>query len=116
MQTYYLYSDVAVDWICIICVYTFILITEVVQSFKMHVDHSAYYDLEGCDTLSIAEIKNKITARIESATQQLTCVTSNICTMSTNDVINCDISRKKRDTNNFVGFTLTLSCDTTTRR
>ncbi|CAG2241794.1 unnamed protein product [Mytilus edulis] len=88
--------------------------TEVVQSFKMHVDHSAYYDLEECDTLSSPDIENKITARIESATQQLTSVTSNICTISSNEVINCDSSRRKRDTSTFVGFTIKLTCDTTT--
>ncbi|XP_052070045.1 sushi, von Willebrand factor type A, EGF and pentraxin domain-containing protein 1-like isoform X2 [Mytilus californianus] len=88
--------------------------TEVVHSFKMHVDHTAHYDLGGCDTPSTADIENKITARIESATQQLTCVTSNMCTMSSNEVINCGISRKKRDTSTFVGFTVKLTCDTTT--
>lgn len=81
----------------------------------MHVDHTAYYNLDGCDALSTTDIENKITARIESATKQLTCVTSNICTMSNNEVINCDVSRRKRDTSTFVGFTVKLTCDTTTR-
>ncbi|XP_076073438.1 uncharacterized protein LOC143045037 isoform X3 [Mytilus galloprovincialis] len=88
--------------------------TAVVPTFKMHVDHTAYYDLDGCDALSTTDIENKITARIESATKQLTCVTSNICTMSNNEVINCDVSRRKRDTSTFVGFTVKLTCDTTT--
>ncbi|XP_063444324.1 sushi, von Willebrand factor type A, EGF and pentraxin domain-containing protein 1-like [Mytilus trossulus] len=88
--------------------------TEIVPSTKIHVNHTAYYNMEGCDTSSTADVKNNITAIIESAALQLTCVTSNICTITSNEVINCDIPQKNLDTNSSVGFTVKLTCDTTT--
>ncbi|CAG2206584.1 unnamed protein product [Mytilus edulis] len=88
--------------------------TEIVPSTKIHVNHTAYYDMERCDTSSTADVKNNITAIIESAALQLTCVTSNICTITSNEVINCDIPLKNLDTNSSVGFTVKLTCDTTT--
>lgn len=72
--------------------------------------------MERCDTSSTADVKNNITARIESAALQLTCVTSNICTITSNEVINCDIPLENLDTNSSVGFTVKLTCDTTTRK
>lgn len=88
--------------------------TEIVPSTKIHVNHTAYYDMERCDTSSTVDVKNNITARIETAALQLTCVTSNICTITSNEVINCDIPLKNLDTNSSVGFTVKLTCDTTT--
>lgn len=70
--------------------------------------------MEECDSLARGHINGMINDRIEASVSQLTCVTSNICKMSSYDTVNCGNSRRKRDTTESnVGFTFKLSCDTT---
>ena len=70
--------------------------------------------MEGCDSLARENVNGMIMDRIEASVSQLTCVTSNICKLSSYETVNCVNSRKKRDTTESnVGFTFKLSCDTT---
>ena len=74
-------------------------------------DHQAFYNMEGCDK---ENVNGMIIDRIEASVSQLTCVTSNICKLSSYDTVNCGNSRRKRDTTESnVGFTFKLTCDTT---
>jgi hypothetical protein len=43
---------------------------------NIHVDHQAFYNMEGCDR---ENVNGMIIDRIEASVSQLTCVTSNIC-------------------------------------
>ena len=89
--------------------YTFQL--EIQDSTNIHVDHQAFYNMEGCDRENVSGM---IIDRIEASVSQLTCVTSNICKLSSYDTVNCGNSRRKRDTTESnVGFTFKLTCDTT---
>jgi hypothetical protein len=75
------------------------------------VDHQAFYNMEGCDRENVSGM---IIDRIEASVSQLTCVTSNICKLSSYETVNCGNSRRKRDTTESnVGFTFKLTCDTT---
>jgi hypothetical protein len=78
------------------------------------VDHQAFYNMEGCDSLDRENVNGMIIDRIEGSVSQLTCVTSNICKLSSYETVNCGNSRRKRDTTESnVGFTFKLTCDTT---
>ena len=85
--------------------------TEIQDSTNIHVDHQAFYNMEGCDRENVSGM---IIDRIEASVSQLTCVTSNICKLSSYETVNCGNSRRKRDTTESnVGFTFKLTCDTT---
>jgi hypothetical protein len=89
-----------------------LFISEIVTASELHIRFKAFYlDLEcGGDGTS----KSAVMDRVHSVTNVIDCVQQQTCTVDQIDILNCEASRSKRDTDDdterdTVGFSITLT-------
>lgn len=94
---------------------TFFGFLEIQESLMVYVNYTSFYDLLECDS----ETEMAIASKIGNGYKELSCYTSSFCLMTNYEIHNCNENdqRTRRDINNvYIGYTVTLACNTTKRK